>query len=130
MLQLQSLIPQPAQPSNMPYSSKDPRGYVPALAKSQGAGPNMPTGTDTMHFIKHTALPHDCKPTYLCIILAKKPHKTEVEHVRFTVGGNLIDYPGVVSTTPTTDLTTAKILFNSVVSTPNAMIMTTEIKDL
>jgi hypothetical protein len=88
----------------------------------------MPAGMDTMHFIKHTALPHDRKPTYICIGIAEKPHKTEKECVCFTVGGNLINYPSSLST-PTADLTTAKILFNNVVSTPNATFMTTDIKD-
>jgi len=39
--------------------------------------------------------------------------------VRITVGGNLIDYPGEL-TTRTADLTTAKIMWNSVLSTPEA----------
>jgi len=48
--------------------------------------------------------------------------KKEVERTRLTVGGNLNDYPGDVST-KTADLTTAKILFNSGVSTPDAKFM-------
>jgi hypothetical protein len=38
------------------------------------------------------------------------------------VGGNLIDYPGEVATR-TVDLTLAKILWNSVLSTPGAKFM-------
>jgi hypothetical protein len=48
-------------------------------------------------------------------------------HVRFTVGGDLIDYPGEVST-KMASLTTAKLLFNSVISTPGAKFMTMDIK--
>jgi len=44
------------------------------------------------------------------------------------VGGDRIDYPFEVST-PTADLTTAKLLFNSVISTPGAKFMVTDIKD-
>jgi hypothetical protein len=40
----------------------------------------------------------------------------------------LMDYPYDVST-PTVDITTAKIIFNSVVSTPNAKFMGLGIKD-
>jgi hypothetical protein len=54
--------------------------------------------------------------------VALRPQKTEVERTRLTIGGNLIGYPGDVST-KTADLTTAKILFNSVHSTPNACFM-------
>jgi hypothetical protein len=48
--------------------------------------------------------------------------------VQFTDGGDQVDYPGIV-TTKTADLTTAKILFNSVLSTPNARHMTGDLKD-
>ena len=54
--------------------------------------------------------------------------KEDKHRVRLTVGGNIIDYPGNVST-PTVDLITAKILFNSVVSTPNSRFMCTDDKD-
>lgn len=86
---------------------------------AQGILPHMKTGTDTMFFIKHTALPPGRKATYLRIVTELKPNKAEQERVRCTVGGNQISFPGKVST-PTADLTTAKLLFNSVVSTPGA----------
>jgi hypothetical protein len=44
------------------------------------------------------------------------------------VGGNKIEYAGDTST-PTADLTTAKLVFNSVVSTPNAEFATGDISD-
>jgi hypothetical protein len=44
------------------------------------------------------------------------------------VGGNQIDYPGRVST-PTAGITTMKLLFNSVVSTPNARLVVFDLKD-
>jgi hypothetical protein len=44
------------------------------------------------------------------------------------VGGNLIDYPWEVAT-PTSDLTTAKLLFNSVISTPGAVFVVMGIKN-
>jgi len=57
-----------------------------------------------------------------------RPMKKEVERTRLTVGGNLIDCPGDVST-KTANLTTAEILFNSVVSTPDAKFMGIELKN-
>ena len=44
------------------------------------------------------------------------------------MGGNLIDYPGDVST-PTADTTTAKLVINSTISTPHAKFMCGDIKD-
>ena len=52
----------------------------------------------------------------------------EKECTCLTIGGNLIDYPCPIAT-PTTDLTTAKLLFNSVVLTPGAHFLTMDIKD-
>jgi hypothetical protein len=44
------------------------------------------------------------------------------------VGGGRVEYPGEV-TTKTASIATAKMLFNSVVSTPGAKFMTMDIKD-
>ena len=48
--------------------------------------------------------------------------------VRFTVGGNRIDYPGNVATS-TTELATVKLHLNSVISDVNESYMTVDIKD-
>jgi hypothetical protein len=55
-------------------------------------------GTKIFRFIAHTALSSDRHATYLCIIVAKKTHKEEKQRMHFSWGGNLVDYPGVVST--------------------------------
>ena len=47
------------------------------------------------------------------------PQKAETHRTRLTVGGNLINFPGDV-TTPTADLIMAKLIFNSLLSTKNA----------
>jgi hypothetical protein len=57
------------------------------------------------------------------------PQKTEVKQTRLTVCGNLIDYPSAVSA-KTADLTTTKLLFNSVISTPHVKFMSIDIKNL
>jgi hypothetical protein len=95
---------------------------------AQGVKPNIPQGTETMHFIRHTDLPKGRTATYLKIVCELKPLKAEHERVRFTVGGDRIDYPGKVST-PTADLTTSKILFNSVVSELHARFMCLDIEN-
>ena len=95
---------------------------------AQGVLPNMPTGTDTMHFIHHTDKPANRVATYLRIVAAEKPNKVESKRIRFTVGGDRIVYEGKVST-PTADLTTIKCLLNSVISTKDARFMTLDIKD-
>jgi len=62
--------------------------------------------TDTIHFIaQHTDKPADRTATYLRIVAALKPNKTEPKRICFTVGGDRIDYKGNVSTL-TADLMT------------------------
>jgi hypothetical protein len=81
---------------------------------------HMTEGTETMKFILVTAIPQERQGTYLKIVAADKPHsKANPKRVRFTMGGDKVNYPGDVST-KTANLTTAKCLFNSVLSTPLA----------
>ena len=78
---------------------------------------NQPTNQPTNQLVqKHTE-------TYRNI----QKH-AETRRVRLTVGGDQIDYPGAV-TTKTTDLITAKLLINSVISTDGAKFMGIDIKD-
>ena len=94
---------------------------------AQGYGPNI-TGTDTLHFIRFDQIPKGCTATYLRLVVADRPNKENPRRVRFTAGGDRIKYPGDVST-KTSDLSTAKILLNSVISTPGARFMGLDIKD-
>lgn len=73
-------------------------------------------------------IPPGRKPTYLRIISAFRPRKADPYRIRWTVRGNIIDYPGVVYT-PTADLTTVKILLNSIISTTNACFCNIDLKD-
>ncbi len=95
---------------------------------AQGVKPHMPTGTDTIHFIPVTSMPAGRKATYLRLVTADRPQKTETKRTRATVDGEKITYPGDVST-KTAGLTTAKVLFNSVLSTPNAKFMGIDLKN-
>ena len=60
--------------------------------------------------------------TYGRIVVSYRPQKLEKHRSRLTVGGDRINYPFDVST-PTADLPTIKLLWNSVLSTPGAKFM-------
>jgi hypothetical protein len=85
-------------------------------------------GNDTITFIQHEQVPNNKMPKYARIVCDIRPQKDETHRTRITVGGNLVDYQGNVST-PTAEISTAKLLFNSVISTPNARFMTCDIKN-
>ena len=55
-----------------------------------------------------------------------RPEKEEKNRTRFVVGVDRINYPGEVAT-PTAEMLVAKMLFNSVISTPGAKFMTMDI---
>jgi hypothetical protein len=80
-----------------------------------------------MHFISHKALSAARNAPHLRILTKIRPEQVETKRFRFTVSGNLIYYPGDVST-PTTDITSAKCLLHSILSTLNAKFMTIDIK--
>lgn len=97
---------------------------------AQGIG-DRETGTNTVFCIPYNkVLPDRCKDvTYGRICVDYHPHKQEPNRTRLTVGGNLIDFPGDVST-PTADITTAKLIINSTISMPNARYMCANIKNI
>ncbi len=56
------------------------------------------------------------------------PQKAEPNQMKFTVGGDRINYPGEVAT-PTAEMLVAKMLFNSVISMKGARFMTMDISN-
>jgi hypothetical protein len=62
---------------------------------------------------------------FVCTI---QPEKAEPDCMRFTVGGDRINYPGKVPTL-TAEMLVAKMLFNSVISTRGARFMTMDISN-
>jgi len=94
------------------------------LAQGNGTIP----GTNTMFFIPVSAIPTGKRATYLRIVCAHRPEKANPYRVRWTVGGDRVEYFGDVST-KTADIVTAKLLFNSVLSTTNARCMMGDLKD-
>jgi len=85
------------------------------------------TGTNTMFFIPVSAIPRNKKATYLHIVCVHRPEKEIPHRVRWTVGGDRVEYDSDVST-KTANIVTAKLLFNSVVSTPNGCCMIGDLK--
>jgi hypothetical protein len=84
--------------------------------------------TKTIRFIRRSNIPMGRKVTYGSFKVDIKDHKEEKERTRLTVGGDQIEYPGDKSTR-TACLTTAKILNNSVISTPNAKFLVIDINN-
>ncbi len=76
-------------------------------------------GTNTCFFIKKSDVLKGCTYTYGCIVCNYCPQEDEPHRTWLTLGGNRIDYPWNKSTL-TANLTTAKLLFNSTISTPGA----------
>ena len=64
-------------------------------------------------------IPKKKKITYARLVVDFRPQKADPNRVRMTAGGNLIEYAGEL-TMHTANLTTAKIVWNSVLSTPGA----------
>jgi hypothetical protein len=95
---------------------------------TKGVAPHMPSGSETMQYIFHHQLPPGRQATYARFVATECPHKAETKRVRLTVGGNLVHYPDKVIT-PTADLSTVKLLLNSIISTPGARFITFDLKD-
>ena len=84
-------------------------------------------GTNTFMFIPKSKVPKEKNVTYGKIVCEIKPEKEEKERTRLTVRGNLLDFTGNISA-PTASVTTAKCVFNSVVSTPGGRCLLADIK--
>eukprot|EP00804_Cyclotella_cryptica_P002421 CCRYP_004115-RA/>CCRYP_004115-RA protein AED:0.38 eAED:0.38 QI:0/0/0/1/0/0/2/0/346 len=96
---------------------------------AQGVGSRI-KGTNTIRFIAKSNIPveHRKDSTYGQFVCTVQPEKQEQNCTRFTVGGDRINYPGEVAT-PTTEMITAKILFNSIISTTGTPFMTLDISN-
>jgi hypothetical protein len=117
---------------------KDPltkKVWVSAMTKelarlAQGID-GITAGTNTVFYLTHDEIkkiPKDRTITYARTVVDYRPQKSDPNRVRITVGGNLIKYPGEV-TTRTADMTTSKMLWNSVLSTDNAKYCCADVKN-
>ena len=93
---------------------------------AQGVG-NRIDGTNTIFFEKNSAVPRGKKVTYGRLVCDIKEQKSENHRTRLTVGGNLLNLPGLLST-PTATVTAANFLFNSVIFTPGAKCLVADVK--
>jgi hypothetical protein len=66
--------------------------------------------------------------TYARVVVVFRPQKADLHRIRITAGGNLITYPVELSTR-TANLTTSKLMWNSVLSTEGAKYMCLGIKN-
>jgi hypothetical protein len=85
-------------------------------------------GTNTCRWIKKSQVPKGKRVTYASTVVAVRPEKEEINRVRITVGGNLLDYLGETST-EAASIETTKLLINSVLSTPGAQLGTIDISN-
>jgi hypothetical protein len=89
-------------------------------------------GTNTISYLspdKIRRIPKDRTVTYARIVINYQPQKDDPNCVRITVGGNLIDYPYKL-TTQTANMISSKIMWNSVISMPNAKFGSADINNM
>ena len=87
-------------------------------------------GTDAMFVMtpeQVTNMPPNRFMTYANIVVDYRPQKEDLNHIRITPGGNLINHPGELMTR-TADITTSKLYWNSVLSTQRAKYMCSDLK--
>ena len=90
--------------------------------------PELVEGTNTMFFVEKTAVTADRwrYMTYGKIVVDYRPENTDPCRTRLKVGGGRVNYQGDCGTT-TVDLTTVKLLLNSIISALNEKFMTIDI---
>ena len=124
MLNYRQLLRHPNYNADWTLSSANEFGRL-----ANGVGGRV-KGTNTITFIPKTSIPPNRRKdvTYGTFVCTVRPEKKKPNRTRFVVGGDRINYPGEVAT-PTADMLVAKMLFNSVISTPGAKFMTMDISN-
>ena len=98
---------------------------------AQGDNKTGQVGTNAMFVMDPTDIPNiptNRTVTYANVVVDYRPQKTDPNRIRITAGGNLINYPGEL-TTRTADITTSKLHWNSVLSTQKAKYMCLDLKN-
>ena len=98
---------------------------------AQGCNVTGQKGTNAIFVMTHAQIaniPKDRTITYARVVVDFRPQKEDPHRIRITAGGNLINYPGELSTR-TADLTTSKLMWNSVLSTEGAKYMCLDIQN-
>ena len=73
---------------------------------AQGVGTRIPTGTNTVIFVRHRNIPAGRKVTYARLVSSIRPQKTETHRVHVTVGGDKLEFHGITTTTCASLMTT------------------------
>jgi len=98
---------------------------------AQGDNKTGQKGTNAIFVMTHAEIPlipTDRTITYMRVVVDFCPQKADPHCICITAGGNLINYPGEL-TMRTADLTTSKLMWNSVLSTEGAKYMCLDIKN-
>ncbi len=88
-------------------------------------------GTNSIFVVTHNETKLISKTqtiTHACVVVDFRPQKEYLHRICITAGGNLIHYPGELSTRMA-DLTTSKLMWNNVLSTEGAKYMCLNIKN-
>jgi hypothetical protein len=96
----------------------------------QGDNKTGQKGTNSIFVMTHEEIrliPMSQTVTYACVIVNFCPQKANPHQICITAGGNLINYPGKLAM-QTADLTTSKLMWNSVLSMEGAKYMCLDIK--
>jgi hypothetical protein len=111
------------------YKEEWTKSYANELGRLTQGIQDIP-GTNTMFFIPKEEIPPERRKdvTFGKIVTDYHPQKSEPNQSHLTVVRTYIEYPWDVAT-PTSDLVTAKLLFNSVISTPRASFIEMDIKN-
>ena len=124
LLEYRHLIKRPKYKDDWGYSFGNEIGRL-----AQGM-PGRNNGTNTLFFIDRNEVPADRwkDVTYGKIVCNVRPQKEETNRTRLTFGGNNT-YTEIDYGTPTANLLTAKLLLNSIISTPGAEFLGLDLKD-
>jgi hypothetical protein len=97
---------------------------------ANGIGGRIKNPTNTIKFIFQHKVPTERMKdvTYGQFVCTVRSDKAEPNQIRFTIGGDRVNYPGKVAT-PTVKMLVAKLLFNSVISRKGAPFMTMDISN-
>ena len=95
---------------------------------AQGVGTRMPQGSNNIFFIRRSTVPSGKTITYANPVCDYRPTKDAPCRVRLTLGGDRLHCSYDIGA-PAANLLDAKLLFNSVISTPGARFMAADIKD-
>ena len=106
------------------------RAFGNELGRLAQGMPGRVEGTNTIFFIRKSDIPADRRGdvTYVGYVVNYREEKEDKYRFRLVVGGDRITYEGDAGT-PTAELLTIKLLANSIISTPNAKMLTLDLKD-